>query len=105
MQAPGRLHGGHLKLRHHSEESLSGHGIHGLTASSLRTEAGYSTRVHSSADDLSSAYRSERSDSADDDGDVDDDDDDGLPTSLLRTTTWIRLENEIDTLAVPLNDT
>lgn len=45
-------------MRHHSEESLSGVG------SSMRGEI-YSTRVHSSADDLSSANRSERSDTDD----------------------------------------
>ena len=44
------------QLRHHSEESLSGIG------SSMRGEV-YSTRIHSSADDLSSANRSERSES------------------------------------------
>ena len=41
-------------LRHRSDESLSGIG------SSMRGEA-YSTRIHSSADDVSSANRSERS--------------------------------------------
>lgn len=41
-------------LRHRSDESLSGIG------SSMRGEV-YSTRIHSSADDVSSANRSERS--------------------------------------------
>lgn len=45
-------------MRHRSDESLSGLGI----GSSLRGEA-YSTRIHSSADDVSSAARSERSES------------------------------------------
>ena len=51
-------------LRHRSDESLSGIG------SSMRGEA-YSTRIHSSADDVSSANRSERSESETEDSSSD----------------------------------
>lgn len=51
-------------LRHRSDESLSGIG------SSMRGEV-YSTRIHSSADDVSSANRSERSESETDDSSSD----------------------------------
>jgi hypothetical protein len=51
-------------LRHRSDESLSGIG------SSMRGEA-YSTRIHSSADDVSSANRSERSESETEDNSSD----------------------------------
>lgn len=53
---PAMLTGRSGNLRHHSDESLSGIG------SSMRGEV-YSTRIHSSADDVSSANRSERSES------------------------------------------
>jgi len=55
---PGHhLLGRPINLRHRSDESLSG-----IAGSSMRGEA-YSTRIHSSADDVSSAARSERSES------------------------------------------
>lgn len=60
----GTRSGGRSNFRHRSDESLSGIG------SSMRGEV-YSTRIHSSADDVSSANRSERSESETEDSSSD----------------------------------